>query len=354
MATITAYQTKAGKRYRVRYRKPDRSQTDRRGFKTMRDAKAFAATVETSKLMGTYIDPSAGRVTIGQLGEAWIGRQADWKPSYATTMRQSWGKHVDPRWGGTAVADVRRSQVEEWIAGLGLSNSVATRCLTILSSILESAVADHLIPANPARGVPVPRRIPKPRVYLTHQQVARLAAAAGARGVIVDMLAYTGLRWGELAGLHGPDVDLVLGRVSVHRNAVEVGSHVILGTPKGHELRSVPLPGFLVAELRGRVPAGIVFPGSDGGYARAPRTSATRKSWLKTAVLDAGVPMLSPHDLRHTAASLAISAGANVKAVQRMLGHKSAALTLDTYSDLFPDDLQSVAVALDAARERAV
>lgn len=63
----------------------------------------------------------------------------------------------------------------------------------------------------------------------------------------------------------------------------------------------------------------------------------------------AGLPRLTPHDLRHTAASLAISAGANVKAVQRMLGHASAAMTLDTYSGLFPDDLDSVAAALHEA-----
>jgi integrase len=59
---------------------------------------------------------------------------------------------------------------------------------------------------------------------------------------------------------------------------------------------------------------------------------------------------LTLHDLRHTAASLAISAGANVKAVQRMLGHASAAMTLDTYADLFDDDLDAVAMALDEAK----
>jgi len=56
---------------------------------------------------------------------------------------------------------------------------------------------------------------------------------------------------------------------------------------------------------------------------------------------------LTPHDLRHTAASLAIAAGANVKAVQRMLGHASAAMTLDVYAGLFGDDLDAVGVALD-------
>lgn len=60
-------------------------------------------------------------------------------------------------------------------------------------------------------------------------------------------------------------------------------------------------------------------------------------------------PTITPHDLRHTAASLAISARANVKAVQRMLGHAEASMTLDTYADLFDTDLDAVAVELDAA-----
>lgn len=64
-----------------------------------------------------------------------------------------------------------------------------------------------------------------------------------------------------------------------------------------------------------------------------------------------GIKPGTVHDLRHTAASLAISAGANVKAVQRMLGHASAAMTLDTYADLFDDDLDYVAQALSRARD---
>jgi len=64
-------------------------------------------------------------------------------------------------------------------------------------------------------------------------------------------------------------------------------------------------------------------------------------------------PELTPHDLRHTAASIAISAGANPKAVQRMLGHASAAMTLDTYADLFEDDLDAVSTRMDAVRAQA-
>jgi integrase len=62
---------------------------------------------------------------------------------------------------------------------------------------------------------------------------------------------------------------------------------------------------------------------------------------------------LTPHDLRHTAASLAVQAGANVKAVQRMLGHASAAMTMDVYAGLFGDDLDAVAERLDEAAANA-
>lgn len=72
------------------------------------------------------------------------------------------------------------------------------------------------------------------------------------------------------------------------------------------------------------------------------------------ALTDAGLPRMTVHDLRHTAASLAIASGANVKAMQRMLGHASAAMTLDVYADLFDDDVDAVSAALDQARTAAV
>ncbi|MDP9027204.1 MAG: tyrosine-type recombinase/integrase, partial [Actinomycetota bacterium] len=79
-------------------------------------------------------------------------------------------------------------------------------------------------------------------------------------------------------------------------------------------------------------------------------TPTTREnSWFDRALVAAGLPPMTIHDLRHTAASLAISAGGNVKAVQKMLGHASAAMTLDVYADLFDDDLDAVAARLDQA-----
>ena len=100
-------------------------------------------------------------------------------------------------------------------------------------------------------------------------------------------------------------------------------------------------------EDKGR--ADLLF--GDGEHLRRPHPES---GWFAKAVAASGIPRVTPHDLRHTAASLAVSAGANVKAVQRMLGHASAAMTLDLYADLFDDDLEAVATALDNARTAAV
>ena len=80
------------------------------------------------------------------------------------------------------------------------------------------------------------------------------------------------------------------------------------------------------------------------------RNRSARPAWFDVAARAIGEPGLTPRELRHTAASLAIKSGANVKAVQRMLGHATAAMTLDRYADLFDDDLDEVADRLDALR----
>lgn len=117
-------------------------------------------------------------------------------------------------------------------------------------------------------------------------------------------------------------------------------------------------------------PDELVFPAETGGYLRPGNSrsgwfaGACKRARLEDASeaaearargegIRAVMPRVTPHDLRHTASSLAISAGANVKAVQRMLGQASAAMTLDTYADLFDDDLDDVASSLEVARSTA-
>lgn len=359
MATIEPYETSQGKRYRVRYRRPDRGQTDKRGFKTKRDAELFLASVEVSKARGEFIEASAARVTVGALGSEWIRRQTQLKPSSYRTMETAWRVHVDPRWGSVAIGDLRPSEVNGWLSGMtaaGKSATVVIRAHAVLAGILDEAMHDRRILSNPARtrSVRLPRKTSKARVYLSIAQVDLLARSAGHHSTLVRLLAYTGLRWGEVVGLRLSALDTLRRRLFIEENAVNVGGRIVTGTPKGHSRRSVPYPAFLSVPLavlcEGKQRDALVF-GDGEKHLRSPDP---RDGWWASAIrkakaADKDFPELTIHDLRHTAASLAISAGANVKAVQRMLGHKSAAMTLDTYADLFDDDLDAVATALDNA-----
>ena len=396
MATITSYAapSKGGKKgilWEVRYRTPDRKQTRKRGFRTKREAEDFAATTHVSTLRGEYIDPADSRITIGELGPAWLARQTHLKPSSERTAEVAWRVHVEPRWRDARLSDLRRSDIQQWISDMGREETNAEgettkagsgpvtviRAYGVLAAILDEAVGDRRLLTNPARGVKLPRKGKGAHAYLSHRQVHDLAAEAGDKGVIVLVLAYTGLRWGELAGLHVGDLDLLRRRLSVNRNAVNVGGAVKVGTPKTHELRSVALPKFLVELLaqacQGKDHDDILFPSNAGGYAKSPGANTwfsgavdrcqaasaearakERKRRPKAEPTTAVFPRITPHGLRHTAASLAVQSGANVKAVQRMLGHASATMTLDTYADLFDTDLEDVAAAMDAAVSRAI
>jgi integrase len=356
MATVSPYDTANGRRWRVRYRKPDRSQTDKRGFKTRRDAELFAAQIEVAKSRGEFIDASDARVTLHELGAEWLATQTHTKPSTARSVESTWRVHVEPHWGMRRVGEVRHSEIQAWLTTLSTIKSPTTvkRAHGILASILDRAARDRRIPANPARGVNLPRKRARKHVYLSHPQVANLADASGDHALLVRFLAYTGLRWGEATALRVSDLDMLRRRARVTENAVMVGGAIIVGTPKTHRARSVPFPASLTeplaAQCIGKARSDLLF-GVGDDHLRPPDS---RRGWFASAVrkcqaADPTFERITPHDLRHTTASLAVSAGANVKAVQRMLGHASATMTLDTYADLFEDDLDAVAVALDAA-----
>lgn len=367
MATIESYETSTGaKRYMVRYRTPQQTQTKKRGFRTKRDAQEYANNVEVSKASGTYVAPSRGRVTIAELGVGWLERQtAHTKPSSQRSRESAWRVHVLPRWGNARVSTIKATDMQAWIAqlstnpatgrrkGIGLKAEVIETCLTVLSGILDDAVTDRRIAVNPLRDkLKIPARIERPHKYLTHEQVHALAAEAKHPQIVLT-LAYTGIRWGELAGLRVRHLDLLRRRISLVDNAVTVGNRVVFGTLKGHHNRVVSMPR-IVADALAQVCAGkgrddLLWTDAAGQPMKPP---ASKDSWLSGAVkrcmkADETFPRITAHSLRHTYASLAVSSGANVKVVQRQLGHKSASMTLDVYSDLFDTDMDTVAQAFD-------
>lgn len=254
MATIESYTTTGGKRlYMVRFRTPDRRQSKKRGFATKRDAQAFAATVEVEKMRGEYVAPKLGQVTVGEIGPDWLARkEIDLKPSAYRSLETSWRVHVEPYWGRTRLTDIDMDGVERWITSLRKKSgaSVVLRNYGVLCGILDAAVKQGRLARNSARGAEnLPRKGRKPRTYLTHEQVEHLAASAGAHRVLVYLLAYSGLRWGEAIALRVRHLDLLRRRINVVENVVQVNMAMPPGTPKNGEARSVPIPSFLADEL---------------------------------------------------------------------------------------------------------
>ena len=129
------------------------------------------------------------------------------------------------------------------------------RAYGILASILDEAVRDRRLLTNPARGCKLPRKPSREHRYLTDEQVWALANQAGPdKGVIVLVLAYCGLRWGELAGLHVADIDTLRRRIHLRRNAVAVGAS------RGRHPQDTRTPHRATAAIPGRS-AGRAVPG---------------------------------------------------------------------------------------------
>lgn len=353
VATIEQYQNASGAMlYMVRYRKPDNKQTMRRGFRSKRDAQMFAATVEVAKAKGEYVAPKLGRITVDELSTAWLARKSQaTKPSHYRMLESAYRCHVRPRWATVAVADIDLLGIDAWITAMVRGGSGATTVLRahgVLAGILSDAVKGKRLAVNPAKGVEnLPKKTGSRRVYLSADDVHRLAEECGEHRALVLVLAYCGLRWGEAIGLRVGDVEFLRRRLSVHENAVQLGIDHAVGPTKGRKARSVPVPAFVLDELSarcaGKPPGELIFPGRDGDYLPRPKSTG---GWFSAAVKRAKVQTITPHDLRHSCASLAVSAGVNVLALQRMLGHTSAKVTLDTYADLFDDDLDAVAESL--------
>lgn len=355
MASIEAYETKSGRRWRVRYRKPDHSSTDKRGFRRKRDAEDWAARTLASINDGTYVDPRAGLRTVGGLAGSWLAvKRVSVKPSYYETLRLAYKAHVEPVWAERSVRSLSRGEIQEWVGGLAArrSPSVVWRAVGILKGVCEDAVKDSLILRNPCDGVSLPRKTRKKHRYLTMGQLLSVASRSGCYEPLILTLGLCGLRWGEATSLTCGDIDYGKRRISVTKTVGRVGGRLVESTPKNGRDRQVAYPMFLEPYLKrlteGRDEGDLVFRHPvTGGYIKRGHGPTSPGSWWYSACKKAGLEPMTLHDLRHTAASLMVSAGANVKAVQRQLGHSSASMTLDVYADLFDDDLDSVVDAMD-------
>jgi len=350
-------------RWRVRWYGPD-GKPKAKTFQKVAQAEAEQQAITERLSKGSYRDPGEGKTLASKLAEEWFGSLRKQERRTKADYREVLDLYVLPKWGTYQVAAIKWEDVSDWIdelcnkpgaSGRPLGASRVVKIYGVFRMIMKRAVKSGKIAANPA----LEHELPKPddddeHVYLSHEQLDALARAAGEYRPLILLLGYSGIRWGEASAIAVGSVNFDTRRLRIVRGYTDVNGKLELGPVKNHEKRSVPLLASYVDELRplakGRKRDALLFTAPKGGPLRYRnfRNRVFDKAVKAAGLADLGV---TPHKLRHTAASLAIAAGADVKVVQTMLGHKSATMTLDLYGHLWPDRLDEVADALDAKRQ---
>lgn len=357
MASIVRRAAVRGSRYDVRYRTPS-GDVRTRTFNTLADARKFKATTEADLVRGDWIDPAGGRASFASWWDTWWRTTVDLRPSTRARDESYARTHLLPSFGAMTLASIDHTTVTEWVAALsaaGLAPATVKQAKLILSKCLAAAVDAGKLKANSAARVKTPRIEVREMRFLTPDEVATLAERIDPRyRALVYVGAYCGLRIGELGALTRERVDLLHRRVEVLETVTEVRGHHYLGPPKTKAgRRTVPVPRSIVAILTAHLdstPGALVFPSPEGHYLRA---SLFRHRIWRPAVTATGLDGLRPHDLRHTAASFWIAAGASPKAIATRAGHASVATVLDRYGHLLPGHEEAVDDALDAMAEAA-
>lgn len=378
-----------GSRWEAGWYDPDGLQK-KRLFARRSDAEAFVAGIEDDIRSDRYIDPSARERTFEAAAEAWLASKNRIKDSSWRRYRRELDNYVLPRWGSRAVGSITRPQIDEWISQLRAGtavfvfdknnhlNEVGRKPVKMSAAYLRHvvgstfggalryAVAEQWIGRNPLAKVEFPRDegdIENDLPSLSYVQLDMLAAAASAisrrpvDGVLFSMLAHSGPRIGEATALKIKDLDLEQKRARIHRTwTVDRAGLRKLGPVKTWEKRWLPLADFVIDGLSeitaGRDPEDFVFVTVRG--AAVDGKNWYNRVWLKARRAVRPAAGYSVHDLRHVAATNAIAAGADVKLVQLMLGHKDATETLNTYSHLWPNRVDEVIGAVERRRAEAL
>lgn len=242
---------------------------------------------------------------------------------------------------------IRRHDVRAWAADLGrqgLAPATVRQCVALLSGSLAAAVDQEILTANVAAGLTkkLPAPPPGQERYLTRQEyvTVRDQLPTLRDQLVADVLVTTGLRWGEMAGLHRWRLDRDRGRAGVVEAWAETAGHV-KAYPKGRRAREVPVPPWLLKDLDavrpdtgertcglphagGRCRSGLLLATESGTVLR--NSNWAGKVWLPS-VKAAGVGPVRIHDLRHTYASWLLQDGASLAEVGQLLGHETPVTT---------------------------
>lgn len=366
-------------RWKVRYRKPN-GLAGARVFDTKSEAKAFAASVETDKGRGEFIDPRLRRVSFDEWAWRWWATTTKLAPQ---TRRGYWlmlQKHVVPYFGGQPLGSIDWADVEVFISHLRktLGPKKTRDCVSVVSLVMKLAIASGARKDNPT----LSHKIPGRKRTVRRQDMLRMEQIETFIDALSDhyraagwALVFTGYRPAELCGANVEDLDFLRRRIEVRETFQPVHKfgddehgglqeyQLVTGPTKTEAGdRSIPLPAWLCDLIAGQLAERVTKLGRDleakeplfvTVTGRRINRQVFRQGVVRPALRAAGLPeAFRTYDFRHNHASLLIDLGHDVLKIAKRLGHADPAVTLRVYGHLFEDAQEQVTNSLDELRDR--
>lgn len=301
------------------------------------------------------------RVTVERYLRDWleVRRPPALRLSTWTRYRQIVEHNILPGLGHVPLLKLTPGAVERYLVTLPVAPRTQHHVRAVLRTALDRAVRHGLLVRNVAALAQAPRVDAPEQVVLDPAQVRTLLdQVRGDRWEALYVLAIaTGLRQGELLGLRREDVDLEAGELRV---AFQLHHRQLVAPKTVKSRRQVGLPVAAIAALRAHLlrqeqqrrfvargdwanTAGLLFTNSFGGPIHGPHVTREFHRHLARA----GLPSLPFHALRHTAASLMLAQGVDLKVIQQVLGHANIRTTAGTYTHVLPELLRDAADRMD-------
>jgi len=327
--------------WQARWRDPAGEQRAK-NFDRRVDAERHLTTVEARKLAGTYVDPRAGRLKLGDFTEqttpGWLNRRDSTKArddSYLNSL-------ILPTFANMPLGSVHPTDIQQWVAQLdsqGYAPATIRKAYQLLGRIFSDAVQAGLIVRSPCHNITLPRVESSEMRFLSPDEIGHLADTIDARyRAMVLTAAYTGCRFGEIASLDLDHYDPDRRVIRIGRSLSEVRGYLRISEPKTPAARrAITIPAWLPQVLTDHLtrhpvgPDGLIFTAPEGGPIR--RNTFRSRFWLP-AVADSVGPPMRFHDLRHSHVALLIQQGTHPTVIAARLGHVSVKTVLDVYGHL--------------------
>lgn len=353
-----------GKRWRVEYVDIDGKRASKM-FEQREAAEIFDAKVKVGKNDGTLIAKSKAEITFNDFWPTWLQTKSNIAPVTIKNYESLWNVHIQPTWGRRRISEVQEHQVATWVANMTttkgrkpgeapkpVGDSTKRKASVVLVAMLHYAVKVKIINAAPIDGSISPQQSKPERRALTIDEVDKVLEAAPTKEakLLLEVLLRTGLRPGEAKGLKVKDLDTTRKRLTVARDVDDLGR---IDAVKSRRKREVPISSMMVSILEEQAndkeSDDWLLPDE---YGHVWTTSRWRVIWDNILTWTGIESTLTTYELRHTAVSMAIAGGADVYVIQRMVGHSSAATTLNHYGHLWDHGLDEAAEAIERHLER--